>query len=414
MTLEVIMKRGGLLNKPLLSVIVPVYNTEKYLGRCLDSILRQSYDNLEVIIIDDGSTDGSYNIAKSYAKKDARIRLFLQMNCGVTVARIQGIKNALGKWIGFVDSDDYIEPYMFELLTNCMANQKCDLVSAATYAHTLQGVVLVEGDNYLPGLYINLPEEIYPTMLHDFKIDFKGLRCQLFTKLFLAEILKGILDELDSRVFYEEDAMILYRYCLACSSIYIMHEPVYHYVHRRDSAQQETREGEADSFYYLFKNLAAAFQKSPYRTLLMRQLYQHVLLKMEERIFHGLYGMNVSVLDVWDFNSYRQVFGKQVLVYGAGLCGKAFYKELLRRGYQKSIVAWVDKAPKEASAESIHRVEPVEAIRGKAYDYVAVAIKNKEKAQEAIKELQEKWSVPAEKIVWGESSCRNNWHTAYI
>ena len=83
-------------------------------------------------------------------------------------------------------------------------------------------------------------------------------------------------------------------------------------------------------------------------------------------------------------------------------------------GFQDRIVAWVDKKPKGVSAENIHPVEPVDVIRDKTYDYVAVAIKNEKLAREAITELRGKWGVPEEKIVWGESSCRNNWYTAYI
>lgn len=402
------------MSKPVVSVIVPVFNTAKYLSRCLDSILRQSYENLEIIIIDDGSTDNSYAVAKTYEQKDSRIRLITQENCGVTPTRVRGIREAQGKWIGFVDSDDYIEPYMYEQLATCIDWQDCDLVSADTYLHTLSGALTIDFDNYAPRLYENLPRDIYPTMLHDFHINIKGMRCYLVTKLFRADILKSVAEKVDLRVFYGEDAMILYRYCLLCNSIYIMREPLYHYIHRQGSAQKQPREGEAESLYLLYKNLASAFQASPHSAMLMRQLNQHILLKEEERVLRGLYGLDMSLLDVWDFAAYRQVFGKRVLVYGAGRCGQAFYKELLRMGYQDKIVAWVDKKPKDVSAENIHPVEPVDVIRDKTYDFVAVAIKNEKMAQEAIMELQEKWNVPPEKIVWGESSCRNNWNTAYI
>ena len=402
------------MEKSLLSVIVPVYNTAKYLARCLDSILRQSYENLEIIIIDDGSTDDSFDVANAFAQKDARIRLFTQKNKGITATRVRGIRESHGHWIGFVDSDDYIEPYMYQQLIDCIERQGCDLVSTSAYHHTLSRDINIWFDNYASGLYKNLPLEIYPTMLHDFHINFKGLRCNLVTKLFHANMLKAVAENVDLRVFYEEDAMILYRYCLLCNSIYIMRDPLYHYVYRQGSAQQRAQEGEAESLYYLYKNLASAFQASPYSDILMRQLRQHILLKEEERVLRGLYGLDMSLLDVWDFSAYRQVFGKRVLVYGAGRCGQAFYKELLRMGYQDRIVSWVDKKPKGVSAENIHPVEPVDVIRDKVYDFVAVAIKNEKMAREAITELQGKWGVPEEKIVWGESSCRSNWNTAYI
>ena len=380
----------------------------------MDSILRQSYENLEIVIIDDGSTDNSYEIADYYAKKDSRIRLFTQENRGITPTRIRGIMEAQGKWIGFVDSDDYIEPYMYEKLVECMEKYGCSLVSSDVYSQYLSGKIDIDFDNYAPGLYDDLAKDIYPTMLHDFRINYKGLLCYLVAKLFQSETLKKIISRLDTRVFYGEDAMICYHYCLECESIYVMREPFYHYVHRQGSAQQQPKEGEAESLYYLYKNLAYAFQATPYNAILMRQLKQHILLKEEERVLRGLFELDMSLLDVWDFAAYRQVFGKRVLVYGAGRCGQAFYKELLRMGYQDRIVAWVDKKPKGVSAENIHPVEPVDVIRDKIYDYVAVAIKNEKLAREAITELLDKWGVSEEKIVWGESFCHNNWNTAYI
>ena len=95
-------------NNPLVSVVIPVYNTAKYLPRCLDSIIHQTYHNLEIIIIDDGSTDDSYIIAKKYATKDPRIKLIHQKNSGQSTARNRGIKLATGIYISFIDSDDLI------------------------------------------------------------------------------------------------------------------------------------------------------------------------------------------------------------------------------------------------------------------------------------------------------------------
>jgi len=93
---------------PLVSLIVPIYNTEKYLPKCLNSILNQTYQNLEIILIDDGSTDKSSAIVDDYAKKDPRIKVFHQKNAGQSAARNVGLKKATGDFIGFVDSDDAI------------------------------------------------------------------------------------------------------------------------------------------------------------------------------------------------------------------------------------------------------------------------------------------------------------------
>ena len=101
----------------LISVIVPVYNTEKYIEKCVMSILNQTYKNLEIILIDDGSTDNSPQICDSLAKKDNRITVIHQPNGGVSSARNIGLDNTHGDYITFVDSDDYIEPNMIEFLS---------------------------------------------------------------------------------------------------------------------------------------------------------------------------------------------------------------------------------------------------------------------------------------------------------
>ena len=100
----------------MISVIVPVYNVEPYLRKCLDSILAQTYRNLEILVIDDGSTDGSGRICDEYAGRDERIKVFHTENHGLSCARNLGLDNANGEWIGFVDSDDWIEPDMYEVL----------------------------------------------------------------------------------------------------------------------------------------------------------------------------------------------------------------------------------------------------------------------------------------------------------
>ena len=99
-----------------ISIIVPVYNVEKYLEKCIDSILNQSYQNLEIILIDDGSTDNSGSICDEYKKKDQRVQVIHQKNQGQSSARNAGLNIAKGSYIGFVDSDDWIEQNMYEKL----------------------------------------------------------------------------------------------------------------------------------------------------------------------------------------------------------------------------------------------------------------------------------------------------------
>src|SRR5690625_1641691 len=102
--------------QPKVSIIIPIYNVENYLEKCLNSVINQTLNEIEIILINDGSPDESLNICKIYQNKDKRIKIINQKNHGVSHARNQGIKIATGQYIGFIDPDDWVEPFMFEKL----------------------------------------------------------------------------------------------------------------------------------------------------------------------------------------------------------------------------------------------------------------------------------------------------------
>ena len=109
------------------TIIVPVYNAEKYLEKCIKSLINQTYNNLEIILIDDGSLDKSWNICNNFAKKDTRIKVYHKENGGVSSARNWGLSNSSGKYILFVDSDDWLEDNMIEILYREIEEQKVDV-----------------------------------------------------------------------------------------------------------------------------------------------------------------------------------------------------------------------------------------------------------------------------------------------
>ena len=137
-------------SQPIVSIVVPLYNQERYLGACLRSILDQTYQNIEVIIVNDGSTDDSLSIARNWADKDSRIKLVDKPNQGVTLARRDGYLNATGDYLAFVDSDDIIHPKMLEVLHN--------LINSGDYDFSMVHGVMVEDK----GLGYNHADDIKP------------------------------------------------------------------------------------------------------------------------------------------------------------------------------------------------------------------------------------------------------------
>ena len=115
-------------NMKLISIIIPVYNTEKYLERCLNSLIQQTVKKIEIILVDDGSTDNSGNICDVYAHNYGNIKVIHQMNRGQAAARNEGLKIASGKYIGFVDSDDWVKCDMYETMLEVIENENCDVV----------------------------------------------------------------------------------------------------------------------------------------------------------------------------------------------------------------------------------------------------------------------------------------------
>lgn len=113
---------------PLVSIILPTYNVKQYLTQCLDSVIGQTYDNIEIVIVIDGATDGSYDVAKEYAKKDSRVRVIWQENAGSGPARNNGLSQAAGEFAIFVDPDDYVDPNMVEVLLETIKKENVDLV----------------------------------------------------------------------------------------------------------------------------------------------------------------------------------------------------------------------------------------------------------------------------------------------
>ena len=170
----------------LISIIVPVYNVESYLSKCLESIINQTYKNIEIILIDDGSTDDSGKICDEYAAKDNRINIIHKTNGGVSDARNSGLEIAQGEYIGFVDSDDYIELDMYETLLNFLLNNNLDVVMCSSYK--VKNKNIIKCKDFKPYIF-NSKEEIIEDLLIN---KYKGSPITVWNKLFKRGVLKEV------------------------------------------------------------------------------------------------------------------------------------------------------------------------------------------------------------------------------
>lgn len=201
----------------MISVIVPIFNAEKYLHRCIKRILAQDYTDYELLLIDDGSTDNSGTICDEYAIKDNRIRVFHKENGGVSSARNWGLDNAIGEYIMFVDSDDYMLPGMLEVMYSTLESKKADLVICGT-TETGGGYWRPIADvNYS----INQLKESFVSLLHT------ELLSPPWNKIYKKEIIRS--NRFCEDISFGEDLLFNIQYLEKCENIsFIKESPFYH------------------------------------------------------------------------------------------------------------------------------------------------------------------------------------------
>ena len=227
-----------------ISVIVPVYNVEQYLERCVDSIINQTYKNLEIILVNDGSTDNSGQLCDELAKKDDRIRVIHKKNGGLSDARNVGIDEAEAELVGFIDSDDYIDEDMYEVLINNLKAANADLSMCGHY-----------------DVYNNVPEsqvsdkktwELSPQEAIKMVMEAKILSVTAVNKLYKKSLFSELKFEIGK---IAEDAFIMIKLLDKCNKIVATNEKKYYYVHRENSITTQ-------KFSLKFLNVIEAYEQN--------------------------------------------------------------------------------------------------------------------------------------------------------
>lgn len=223
----------------MISVIVPVYNCEKNLERCVQSILSQSEQEIEIILVNDGSTDGSYEICEKYAKEHAKVRVIHQENGGVSKARNTGIRAAKGKYIQFVDSDDYLEKDMCRYMKACMQEKQADLVIAGFHHHYMgRDIVKVPNIHQEPLAELNCFESSFLNLYEE------GFLNMPWNKLYKKEKMIELFPE---NLSLGEDLLFNISYLKTLKNtdnIFIAQAPLYHYIQERENVTLSSKKRE--------------------------------------------------------------------------------------------------------------------------------------------------------------------------
>lgn len=238
---------------PLISVIVPVYNVEKYITRCVESIACQTYSNLEIILVDDGSPDGSGKICDDFAERDSRIKVIHKSNGGLSSARNAGIDASTGQLIAFVDGDDYVSRKMYETLYNALAENGADMSICNCEFVDEDGKTIDGKNSEIKSEVLDKAqalERLNPLLYPYWKY------VTAWNKLYKRELF-GEIRYPDGKI--HEDEFIIHRIIDRCSCVAVTEEPLYKYVQRGGSIMSDKPGDKHVDAVYAFLDRAEYF-----------------------------------------------------------------------------------------------------------------------------------------------------------
>lgn len=378
---------------PLVSVIVPVYGIDRYIGLCIESLLRQTYENIEILLVDDGSPDRCPEICDLYADKDSRVRVIHKPNGGLVSARKAGLARAHGDWIGYVDGDDWVEPDFLEGLLRVARKSDADMACTG-FTRDLFETSAAFSNAIPPGTYEGDDlETLWSSMLSEGEFYRPGVFTYVWNKLFRRDIVAECQLNVDERISIGEDAAVTYPALLRCKKVVVTGSAAYHYRQREDSMLKSRSEvsEELRKLRYLCRYLSVWAKKLPHDT----ETRYHV----RKQIVDYLLSLCVIRLGAWSAGGERAFFGadcygKRVVVYSAGTFGQQLTSRMRESGFCQ-VVGWIDDDYWEYRRCCLN-VDPVECVRDFEYDYLLIATTDSRVASRAVRRL-EKYGVSREK-----------------
>lgn len=376
----------------LLSVIVPIYNSAEYLVKCVNSIINQTYTNLEIVLIDDGSTDASSLICDNFAKQDKRIVVIHKKNEGLVKARKDGIGYCHGEFTGYVDSDDYIEKDYFEKLVDTQKKSGVDIVAAGHY-HDIGENSSIVRNGIQPGVYDI--KEICSRLIYTGIFFEYGITPQVYTKIFRTCILKQVQLAVPENIVAGEDAAVTYPFLLNAAKITTIDYAGYHYIQRAGTMTKTSYGNESERVNSLICYLRETAENMKAGNIFTDQLsiYRKYLLALrdieeldsgEKRILSPYGGLDS---------------GNRVVIYGAGVLGQKVYS-YLQKFRQIQVMAWVDRNWKVYQQQGLTVAAPEEILENNIeFDKILIA-NITEKTAVSIRDFLLNKGIPEEKIYW--------------
>ncbi len=386
---------------PLISVIVPVYNVEKYLEKCINSIISQSYSNLEIILVDDGSTDKSSQICNEYLEKDSRIKVIHKENGGVTNARKAGFLQSTGMYITFVDGDDWLERNAYSTIYERGIKHGADIIQVGVIAEYPGGKTSNIGCSFNEGIYVEkkLETEILENLISTKEFYQNNFTINLGGVVLKREDFAEELMEIDDNLRFGEDMAYVWTCMLKCNSIAIIKEGLFHYNKYPGSAMHSSDEAislKYESIKLVYKTVRKAIERYGRSSIrLERQLILSLSLSIYMLLLTTNYSKLVSDMDnrLFPFKNINR--GDRLVIYGAGSFGEQIVNHL-KECKDYKIVLWCDLGYEEYRKKG-KEVYPPKEIKKQLFDKVIIAVTRKKVSGEIFSYL-ETLGIQKEKI----------------
>jgi len=370
------------------SIIIPAYNTERYIKNCINSVINQTLNDIEVICIDDGSTDETGKILDVYAQKDKRVKVIHQSNSGQAEAKKNGIKIASGKYIAFIDSDDWIKKNMYEEMYFYAQKFDTDAVCCGYFSIKENSCVEVLPD-VKSGLYRE-DKHIYRN-LYDIDKSKVLLNWTYWTYLFKREkIYEYVMKVTD--IEQAEDVVAVWSFLVNAESLYVLDKAYYYYRVRQGSSCRRENPNFLTNMNKAYILLKQEFEKNSHADFLLR-----VLKRAMFDIVQSGSCFTSERQDFFMFPYENVPVGSKLVLYGAGMVGKSYYRQI-RENHFCNIVLWVDKSYESISNLKYTILNP-EMINDTEFDYLLIAILEYREAKEIAKDIVEDYHVDKEKII---------------
>lgn len=365
-----------------ISIIIPVYNGEKYIKECIDSIRNQTHSNLQIIIVNDGSIDNTSTICEQYARIDKRIQIINKKNAGLVAARKTGIQYASGEYVGFVDADDWIDKDMYESLLIVMEKYQCDLVTSGAYRqfgekYSIDKNVISEGVYHRA----EIEQKVLPYMLYNGTYFQMGVRPNVVNKLFRKDLLEIVLAKVPDKITNGEDVAITYSYLLHSQTVFLMDSAYYHYRQHSGSMSQSHTDidtNEITGIRLLYSHLYSEFIKSSLSAVLLKQLDFYISHLLIQR-YSWIYDDNTTVFRIFGGVNHDCKIG----IYGAGKFGKQIFNHAKRLGMD---FVWVDKNDNFYRKQG-YPVSPISELYEDRCNIILIAVMDQEIALQIEKQL---------------------------